>query len=174
MMNGVEDLAKKQKTALLDESVCSYIDVLQRGTGATYARLITASLLKFAFSPWSPPPGPFIAGNDNTRWTTLAVDIERGEVKPENIPDLLLNTSLAVCEQLLDFYSKPESKRSRSDLELSNVVAVWNRRKEAYLSLQRHWNNLVAESGTKGDALAKLLQRGVVPIHPNMPGEELV
>ena len=67
-------MAKVQKTFYLNEELDRVIDALTQGTGASFTKIVTASLIKYLFGDFLLPR------NQDQLWMRLAVALERGDL----------------------------------------------------------------------------------------------
>ncbi len=82
-------MAKVQKTVLLPESLNARIVEEEERTGVPFARIISAAVTQYLFSRPMPP---------DPVWMRLAVDIEKANVAPDEIP---LHCAEAVHDQAI-------------------------------------------------------------------------
>ncbi|MEK6674657.1 MAG: hypothetical protein AABZ47_03270 [Planctomycetota bacterium] len=80
VLSGLQVMAKKQRSLLLDDRLSQLIDAMQLGSGATFTRIVSAALLQFIFDD---SPG------SDARWIRFAVQLERGDITITDIPVLL-------------------------------------------------------------------------------------
>ena len=74
---GCQNMAKTQKTFLLNSQLLELVDKVSERSGATFTRQVTAALLQYFFAD---PRGP------DPRWMEYAVGLENSAITLGNIP----------------------------------------------------------------------------------------
>jgi len=151
-------MTKRQKNALLDDGVCDVVDHLQRLSGATFPRIVTAALLKYAFGGLQPPDPPD-GTNPESIWMQIAVDIERGDFTVDEIPHRLLERGMEISQEYIQFYDQDDIT-DQDEQKLKRWHAEHHRRHSNF----RRWNDLIASTGGERAALKLIIQaRGIWP-----------
>ena len=116
---GQEAMAKKaQKAIWLDKDLIDWADSHQNRSGASFTRIVCASMLKFFFDD---PTGP------DEYWMSQAVQLERGDLEFWNIPieqaNLRINMAKAAIRRARKKgFPAEEIKRLEGDLD---ALTAW-------------------------------------------------
>jgi len=158
-------MGKKQKNALLDDGVCSLVEYMQRISGATFPRLVTASLLKYIFGPLQPPESDG-EPSDRHLWMTLAVRVEEGELDVYAIPEFLLERALEVAgNSLKQLAAQSEGADDRWKEKVSKGLDYWQKFQERAAAIQRRWEIQIARyNDDRACAIKETLHRGGFPV----------
>lgn len=158
---------KRQKNSQLDEALCDVVEQLQRTTGATFSRTLSAALLKYVFGSLDPIPS-FYGRDNNELWMTLAIDIEKGRRGMSDIPAYIVERTMLRAKVTIPKMSKALKKSKNSDefdrQHKADSFAMknwsdWQRRSKQFM---RDWSQSVSNLGPV-DAFQKLFETGGFP-----------
>jgi hypothetical protein len=111
---GGTTVSKRQKNAQLEDSLCDFVDEIQKVTGATYSRILTAALLHYFFlEPWGRDP----------IWMQLAVALERGDLALPYVASRAIEDRLSHATKHFDLImgSKDQSPLLKFILEIPRL-----------------------------------------------------
>ena len=138
-------MGKKQKNAFLDEGLLKVLDHIEKLSGASFSRTVTASLLEYVFGsliPGDPDPHP----DSMHMWMRLAVEVEKGEISIEDIPLTILDAGIVDAEQAIRLFNREDAKRGLEWLK----------------EHRQSWKNNIEDMGKMG-AIEYMLKGGFPP-----------
>ena len=98
---GCQNMAKTQKTFLLNSELLELVDKVSERTGANFTRIVTAALLQYIFDPALHPEERVPDGPIAAEWMTFAVRLERGDISLADIPNDTLKEAFSRTEYML-------------------------------------------------------------------------
>ena len=139
-----EALSKTQKTFYLDDDLISLLDLLQKRTGASFTRQVTAAVLQYLFER---PEGP------DPSWMELAVGLDDGNLSIDDVLQDRESAASAEEDFMLNLKIEPHPKvpgKSCDDMRdhlcqrAENVVKAWAAMREpvkmsAIIRIMRFW-----------------------------------
>lgn len=153
-MDGVTKLPKTQKNAQLDEGLCEIVDIIQRKTGATFSRIVTASMLRYLFGNLQPPPDALGTIYDGI-WMTLSVDLERDEnFTIADVPHALYDACSKSALQTIK-HVEAIKKPTRVEEELKGRAIAYRGNIRGKVKI---WDQMIEHAGGKLEALKMVLQ----------------
>jgi hypothetical protein len=157
-------MGKKQKNALLDDGVCALVEYMQRISGASFPRLVTASLLKYIFGPLQPPESDG-SPSDRHLWMTFAVAVEEGELDVYAIPDCLLERALEVAgNSLKQLAAQSDRRDDRWKEQVAKGIDYWQKFQERAAAIKRRWEIEISRyDNDRARAIKETLHRGGFP-----------
>ncbi len=154
---GTDGVAKKQKNALLDEGVCELVDILQKLSGATFPRIVTAALMQYIFDGLQDADPDNLPGPDPL-WMNIAVRIERGELSVDDVPSALLDAAIEGKAYWVKYYDRDEP--TQADAARLKECRAESR---ALFKARMYWNNDVKDFGGARKAIEQILTGRFAP-----------
>ena len=137
---GTAGMAKQQRSVLLPESVYEFAEAYETGTGIKFNRLALASMLRFWFADIDQP---------NTIWIGLAVNVDRGAMKIEDIPLTMAEAARSHWENL----TKRKELRDIENVSLDRARIELEKAEKAVAE----WRARIKAAGSARDAVMKKL-----------------
>ena len=139
---GAPIMAKQQRSVALPAEVYPLCDAFEAVRGIKFNRLVLASLLHHLFDGWDDPTGlerPVAPG----MWTQVAVLVERGELKIDDIPMALIDGSIAATQRLLG------AKIAGGDTGPEEIEELRIRLRD-YEQVKHMWEAMIEDYGPRG------------------------
>ncbi len=150
---GARTMGKTQKNALLDDGLCDVIDYLQKLTGATFPRIVTAAILKYLFEVFHIPAATDSTSPPDPTWMRLAVDIERGDFTLGEVPGHLSERAIERADEWIAHY-----RREKQTDVSKHHAADWVVTRNSMVDLRRRWCESVDHYGSERAAIRQYLE----------------
>ncbi len=112
------EMAKSQKSILLNGDLSDLLAAHQKKTGANFTRAVTAAIIQYLFSE---PEGP------NPYWMETAVELDLDEISVADIPLQRRDHVSSECLSDLDTKTGPDGKIAQVPAESGIAYSKWSK-----------------------------------------------
>jgi len=135
---GCQNMAKTQKTFLLNPQLLELVDKVAERSGANFTKIVTAALLQYFFDYCAHPEdaGPIVCPANE--WMGRASRLDRGAITVADIPNEVLKEAVDSAKYMLDMHTRGELKEGLAD--------GWKRALRAREVALQGWEKAVEEN----------------------------
>jgi hypothetical protein len=138
---------------MVSEDLCRLVQLLEEKSGASFTRIMTASLLSYLFDAFkNPAKGKGKAPDPD--WMRWAILVERGEVTIGDLPLAMLDNFIETAELL----TRSKDADGKPSLGTKDFIENLTSQLKDVKTIRRGWQNRIEDFGGTMEALIQSLE----------------